>query len=175
MNTQDVILGVLMKEPTSGYDIRQKFQNIFSYFFDAGYGTIYPTLAKMEMEGLIDKKNVVQEGKPNKNVYTITEEGKKRFYAYLESPVAPDVLRSDLLVRLHFGDMADPELCIKWLTEAMDKMLTMYGRLSKDFERVRPFITPTQEICITMGLESLQVGAKVYADGLEKIKNAQEG
>jgi DNA-binding PadR family transcriptional regulator len=174
MNSQDVILGILMKEPISGYDIRQKFQNIFSHFFDAGYGTIYPTLAKMENERLIDKKNVVQEGKPNKNVYTVTEEGKKRFYEYLESPVTPDVHRSDLLVRLHFGDLADPATVVKWLTDAKAAMEMLYRQLSANYEKVHSLLSPTQEICIKVGMASYRSAAEVFTEGLETIKRAHE-
>ena len=77
MNSQDVILGIIMYHSLSGYDIKHKLETIFSYFYNASYGTIYPTLSKMEKEGMITKESVIQEGRPNKNVYSITEEGQQ--------------------------------------------------------------------------------------------------
>ena len=56
MTSQDVILGILMKRSLSGYDIKHMFETIFSYFYNASFGTIYPTLSKMEKEGLITKE-----------------------------------------------------------------------------------------------------------------------
>ena len=40
---------------------------------------IYPTLRQLENEGKIKKEVVMQEGKPNKKMYFITDEGVKNF------------------------------------------------------------------------------------------------
>ncbi len=37
----------------------------------------------------------MQEGKPNKKMYFITDEGREEFYQYMQTPVEKDVLRSD--------------------------------------------------------------------------------
>lgn len=73
MKIQGVILGILNSGPHSGYEIKRQFEERFSFFFNASYGSIYPTLSKFEKEKLITKKTVKHEGKPNKNVYTITD------------------------------------------------------------------------------------------------------
>jgi len=56
LNSQDVILGILMKEALTGYQIKQLLENVFSNFYNSTYGTIYPTLARMEKERLITKE-----------------------------------------------------------------------------------------------------------------------
>ncbi|MDG0813175.1 hypothetical protein [Cohnella rhizosphaerae] len=53
--------------------------------------------------GYIAKESVVQEARPNKNVYSLTAEGKTQFEHYLHSPVEKDSYRSDFLVRMFFG------------------------------------------------------------------------
>ena len=78
MNSQDVILGMLMKRSLTGYEIKQLFEDLFSYFYSSSYGTIYPMLHRMEKEELLTKENVLQDGKPNKNVFTITEKGRRQ-------------------------------------------------------------------------------------------------
>lgn len=103
MNIQDVILGILSEKPHSGYEIKRHFEEYFSFFFDASYGTIYPTLSKMEKLNLITKESVRQEGKPDKNVFTITSAGLDQFHAYLQSPAEKDVLRSDFLCTCILG------------------------------------------------------------------------
>lgn len=67
MNTQDVILGLLMKESLTGYQIKQLLENVFSNFYSSSYGIIYPTLARMEKEGFITKENVLQENERLRN------------------------------------------------------------------------------------------------------------
>ena len=41
------------------------------------------------------KEVVMQEGKPNKKMYFITDAGREEFYQYMQTDVEKDVLRSD--------------------------------------------------------------------------------
>ncbi|MBA1394563.1 PadR family transcriptional regulator, partial [Lactobacillus sp. XV13L] len=104
MQGRDVVLGLLNETSRTGYEIKTIIETQLSYFFDASIGMIYPTLRKLEKEGKIKKERVYQADKPNKNVYTITADGKAEFAAYLNSPVAADIYKSDCLMRLYFGD-----------------------------------------------------------------------
>ena len=53
------------------------------------------------------KEVVMQEGKPNKKMYFITDEGREEFYQYMQTPIEKDVLRSDFLMRMYFGNYSD--------------------------------------------------------------------
>ncbi|MNB68719.1 Transcriptional regulator PadR-like family protein [compost metagenome] len=152
MNTQDVILGLLCKEPRSGYDIKQHFEQYFSFFFDASYGTIYPTLTKMEGLELITKESIRQEGKPDKNVYTVTEKGKEHFREYLERAAEPELLRSDFLMHLYFGDMADPEAMNGIIRLALEEKKRMYDDLEDKYRKLDSVTGPYQKLCMELGL-----------------------
>lgn len=104
---RDVVLGLLMEKELSGYDIKIVFEDVFTHFFDGSFGMIYPTLRQLENEGKIKKEVVMQEGKPNKKMYFITDEGREEFYQYMQTPVEKDVLRSDFLMRMYFGNYSD--------------------------------------------------------------------
>lgn len=174
MNSQDVILGMLLEGSKSGYDIKQKFQTVFSFFYDASYGTIYPTLGRMEKEGYITKESVVQEGKPNKNMYSITELGRKQFQQYLRSPVEEDVLRSDLLMRLFFGEHVDDEVAIGWLEKALEEKERLYNALSSGFKDSEHLMSPTQQISIEFGLRSYTTNIQFLKEGIEKLQKLKE-
>lgn len=103
MRGRDVILGILNLSPRTGYEINDVLKNQLSFFYDGTYGMIYPTLRKLESEGMIEKKQVIQNGKPNKNVYSITNAGKEKFKEYMTSNVIPESIKSDFLLRLYFG------------------------------------------------------------------------
>lgn len=45
MTGQDVILGILAVEPKSGYDIKKKFEDLFSYFLMRATARFTPRLA----------------------------------------------------------------------------------------------------------------------------------
>lgn len=167
MTSQDVILGILMSESRSGYDIKSRLEQMCSYFFDASFGTIYPMLAKMEKEGWITKESVQQEGKPNKNVYTITDKGRERFRIYMESSLAHEVLRSDLLVRLQFGEFVEPGLAEQWFGESIRHTEELLNRLEAARERCG---APNRRIVRT----SIEYGIEMNIYKLDRLKAAME-
>jgi DNA-binding PadR family transcriptional regulator len=171
ITSQDVILGILMKSNKSGYDIKRMFESLFSYFYNASYGTIYPTLGRMEKEGLITKESIQQEGKPNKNVYSITERGRELFRAYLDSDIQDNEMKSDFMVRMYFGELAEPELVIRWLETGIQKMQVSLAKLLADYERWKPGMSPTQLICIEMGISHEQGTLRNLEEGLSKMKS----
>lgn len=141
MNIQNVILGFLVENPMSGYDIKQMMENSVSYFFEASYGAIYPALKRMEKDMLIEKEVVQQEGKPNKNLFVITSKGKEVFRTYMESPLNPTLIRSDLLIRIFFGQYTTPDKIVTWLNIEKEKAqaqldnLTLIDEKYPDMER----------------------------------------
>jgi len=174
LNTQDVILGMLMKRSLTGYDMKMSFEQLFSHFFDASYGTIYPTLSRMEKDGYITKESVVQAGKPNKNVYTITDKGKEAFAAYLNGPIEKELVKSDFLMRLYFGEFIGEDKVVEWLEAAIAEARETARKLETECELyVRRGMSPTQEICIRIGIELDLRRAEVLEEGLQKIRNGR--
>lgn len=170
MTGQDVILGMLLNGPQSGYDIKQAFENLFSYFFDVSYGSIYPALNKLEKEGLIKKEVVIQKGKPNKNVFSITEQGKAKFWEYMSSPLERDVVKSDTLMRLYFSKYTDIEHVLVWLEEAREYSQQQLERLEKDYLLYKPNMTPTQELGIEYGIFTTKNNLQFLDKALQKMK-----
>ena len=50
MDVQSVLLGFLMRSSMTGYDLRKAFSMSFSFFSGLSYGSIYPSLKKMEVK-----------------------------------------------------------------------------------------------------------------------------
>jgi DNA-binding PadR family transcriptional regulator len=160
-----------MESSATGYEIKQKFEKLFSYFYNASYGTIYPTLSKMEKDGLITKQKIVQEGKPNKNIYRITDKGKEAFYAYLESDIQDIEIKSDFMIRLYFGKMAEPELAIKWLETGIRRTEQSLAKLYAEYERWKSTMSPTQLICIKIGITNMENLLNNLKEGLNQIRS----
>jgi DNA-binding PadR family transcriptional regulator len=169
MNMQDVILGFLYEEPMSGYDIKQMMENSVSYFFDASFGAIYPALRKMEKEGLVEKQVIQQEGKPNKNLFAITESGKEQFQQYLNSPINPTVMRSDVLIRIFFGRFTSPENIEKWLTEERAKNEAMYENLKRIAE-MYPNMEKHKRFTLEFGIRQAEMILGMVDEELTKLK-----
>ncbi|MFC5468542.1 PadR family transcriptional regulator [Cohnella suwonensis] len=173
MNSQDVILGMLMKRSLTGYEIKQNFENIFAYFYSTSYGTIYPMLHRMEEEGWISKETVQQEGKPNKNVYTIAESGRSRFHDYLRSPLESETVKSDFLMRLFFGHLADTGMVIEWLRTALAQTQEQLDGLKKMYALHRDGMHPAHLICIEIGINGYTSKQATLLEGLARMEQLQ--
>ncbi|WP_460013555.1 PadR family transcriptional regulator [Lysinibacillus sp. CTST325] len=163
MKGRDVVLGLLMEKELSGYDIKIVFEDVFTHFFDGSFGMIYPTLRQLEKEGKIKKEVVMQEGKPNKKMYFITDEGREEFFQYMNTDVEKDVLRSDFLMRMYFGNYSDTNTMKKWIKEEIERKEAYVTDLHLKYEKWKDGITYAEEI-------SLDVGIASYTAQVETLK-----
>ncbi len=99
------ILGLLHHEPFSGYDIRKRIETSVGYFWDAGYGQIYPALRKMAAAGLVTSETEKNEGRPDRKVHALTEKGRLELHKWLEEPAAREYVRYEILLKLFFGSL----------------------------------------------------------------------
>ena len=109
MDVQSIILGFLMQQSMTGYDLKKAFSISFSFFSGLSYGSIYPALKKMEKLGLISMKVEIQDGAPNRKIYTITDAGRKAFLESLQKPLVPEQHKSAFLMKLFFFAHLTPE------------------------------------------------------------------
>lgn len=98
------ILGFLSKWEASGYDIKKEFDDIMSIFWHSHLSQIYPELNKLEKEELIQSRLVVQEGKPDKKLYSITEKGKDDLVNWLLAPPEVQKTKDAFLMQTFFMD-----------------------------------------------------------------------
>lgn len=162
-----------MNSSLSGYEIKQKFEDIFSYFYSSSYGTIYPMLHRMEKEGLLTKEIVIQDGRPNKNVYSITEKGKEQFNSYLYSPLEMDTFKSDFLMRLYFGQFAGNDKVIAWLKQVQQEVEQQLEGLSAKYMRHKDEMQPAHNICIQIGIKEYTAKLEAIAEGLASFEQIE--
>ena len=97
------LLGLIAEQhPRSGYDLVQTFRISMSHYWHAHPGQIYPTLDRMERDGWIAGREVIQRGRPNKRVYSITAEGRRILLEWLRSPYEPLKMKNPPLLRSRF-------------------------------------------------------------------------
>ncbi|MFC0335861.1 helix-turn-helix transcriptional regulator [Paenibacillus sepulcri] len=173
MNSQDVILGLLHRQPLSGYEIKQMLEMPLSFFFDASFGTIYPTLAKLEAQGFIIKENVIQDGRPNKNVYSLTDAGRQQFQAFLESPMEKDSFRSDFLVRMFFGEYMDTDTLTDWVRDEIRKSEASGEQLGRMKQKIAPGMPPSKTLCLEIGFELNAAKTRTLHEALRKLTESE--
>jgi len=101
--TEYAVLGMLAGGPGSGYDLKKRIEGSVAHFWQESYGQIYPILARLAADGLVERRLERQKGKPDRHVYSITPAGLERLGRWLGEPVAEEKFRSELLLKVFFG------------------------------------------------------------------------
>lgn len=101
MNTLGyAILSSLGRNPCSGYQL----VGYLEVLWPAKHSQIYPLLAKMEKNGLLEFEHIEQTGKPDKKIYSLTEKGRETLEKWVtESPSDPSFEMNFLLRCIRFG------------------------------------------------------------------------
>ena len=131
------ILASIAHEPKSGYDLAKWFDRVASHFCPAGYGSVYPALARFESEGLVEYETVPSEKGPKRKVYSITQKGKQALVGWASEHAADPQVRDEQLVKALSYGMLPPEKALALLAEARERhmnKLTYFEELERRLE-----------------------------------------
>lgn len=122
MSLRYALLGLLVRESLSGYDLTKKFESSVGSFWNAKHSQIYPELAQLADLGLVTFEVIAQTSKPNKKIYTITPDGRQALEAWVNAPGSEkSALKNSLLIRVWTVGELDPEPLIPTLREALQE------------------------------------------------------
>ena len=170
----DAILSCLTERPMTGYELAKTFDSSIGFFWKADHQQIYRELSKLRDRGYIQGREVVQSGRPNKLVYTLTPDGRTALRHWAARPSTPPSIKDDLLVRLHALDSLDIE---PLRTDLMDRLEHHRDRHA-NYERIlkKRFPDGTAEAVADVGnLLLLRLGARheqMVADFCEEALDA---
>lgn len=112
--TEYAVLGLLTRGEQSGYDLRKYAEHSVGYFWTPAKSRIYATLPRLVEAGLVRRRDVVQSGRPDKQLYKLTRRGEEALRRWIgENDLEPETSRNTLLVKIFFGDVASPDELIE--------------------------------------------------------------
>lgn len=118
MDVKTLCLAVLSSGGATGYEIRKQFaEGPFAHFQKASLGAIYPALTRAAKEGLVTVTEEAQDGRPDKKVYSLTEQGELALRRACEIEPEPDQVRSDLYFLIFFARYQSPEKVARLIDE----------------------------------------------------------
>lgn len=100
MALNHAILALLTDRAYSGYDLAKDFDQSVNFFWKATHQQIYRELSKLEDQALVQVELIEQEGRPDKKLYSITENGKAFLTEWLLEPCDTMPIKEDLLIKL---------------------------------------------------------------------------
>lgn len=157
MDLRLVIMGLLMKGPTHGYDLKQTLERELSPFLEVSSTPLYYLLKKLEQEGLVTKWSTVSGRRPMKYVYSLTAKGQEEIKELLLKNIT-HVQRPffNLDISLYFLNFLDPQDVVETLKERLRefrKLKYLLQRQKKGLEadasRRREYIITAHNIRLT--------------------------
>ncbi|XQE78244.1 PadR family transcriptional regulator [Streptomyces microflavus] len=117
MALRHAVLAALLDEELSGYQLAKAFDMGVANFWHALPQQLYAELTRLEKEGLVAGREVVQDTRPNKRLFRVTDGGLAELERFAAEVAKPSFIRDDLLVKVQAADHLDPGDLIARLTE----------------------------------------------------------
>jgi DNA-binding PadR family transcriptional regulator len=178
------VLGLLNESPMHGYELRKRLASLLGAFRAFSYGSLYPTLRRLQEAGWIDEEAPLEQtpapsagfagrSKRGKRVYKLTAEGKEHF-ATLLAEVGPEAYDNEGFgTRLAFFAQTRSDIRLQILegrrqrmTEQADGMRTSLARTR---ERMDRYTLQLQE----HGLESADREVRWLSELIESERTAR--
>lgn len=116
------LLGLLSVRPMTGYDIGRHYARALGAWWETPRTQIYPKLRELKSRGLIGQEHIVQEGKPNKRVYSIGPEGTAALTHWLAGPIRRTGMKHHMMMRLFLGNLLPVDTMRKLLKDYRAEM-----------------------------------------------------
>ncbi len=112
------ILGMLsVKGPLSGYDINKVFEISHNWYWNESNAQLYPMLKKLEQGDCLTSEICQDSGARQRRIYSITQKGTDKLKLWLSEPVEPRPKRDELLLKLRFSHLSEPDSVHKHLEQ----------------------------------------------------------
>jgi DNA-binding PadR family transcriptional regulator len=134
------ILGLLKERSMHGYQLSKQLTETLGGFWRVSYGSLYPTLRRLESQGAVERVFAAEEVGRRKNVYRITDKGETLFTEVLEEAGHESGEDNRFRVRLAFFKYLKPETRIRLLERRRayleERLNTIQASLTKTRERI---------------------------------------
>ena len=98
------ILGLLTRQPMSGYDIKRYMKGLNWLIDSPSFGSLYPALHALLDDGMATVEVAPRPNKPPRKIYTITEAGRQTLKTWMIQPVTSSTSLKVFLMRLILAD-----------------------------------------------------------------------
>ena len=174
MALSDAILVLLTERPMSGYDLAKAFDASIGFFWTADHQQIYRELGRLKQKGHVDVHEVIQTGRPNKLIHTITPSGLAALKTWSQRPSAPAPIKDDLLVRFYALEHVDISALRVQLVQRLelhtDRLRRFQGILQRHYSGKALTLSQTGRLLgLRMGLRYEQACVEWCQEALQAL------
>lgn len=177
MSIKYAILGILAKRDLHGYELKAGFDATIGEFWSLNFGQIYSTLDRLEKDGLVTHDRQAQDKRPDRKIFSITQQGRLELSQWLAMPVAKvRALRDEFFIKLVFMDKENPAAVLELIEKQKMLHLKHMNRLTRrkialKAEAGNPD-TLTTDLLLDVGLFHAEADIKWLSHCETKIKAA---
>ncbi|GGO90717.1 PadR family transcriptional regulator [Wenjunlia tyrosinilytica] len=167
MSLRHAVLGLLAQGPASGYDLRKTFDASLSNVWPATQSQLYGELGKLADAGQV---TVAAEGPRGRKEYAITDAGMAELRHWLTEVEPERVRRSDMLLRVFFLGVLDPEDAQGYLRRQVQAVTAQHER----FRALADVVDEGDDSLSVYGRIALEWGLRFTETQREWARWAQE-
>ena len=173
MSLKHALLGILSYQPMTGYEVKQFFDSSVAHFWNAELSQIYPTLKTLEESSFVSMHVEVQQNRPNRKIYEITNAGRDEFLRWVRGTQPPADLRDPFLIKIFFATdvpIEDVLILLRRQMEEQQKVLLFSETVLRDKirEGVEHSHSPRHGLFWTLTLEMANAYRRAYIDWCEQ-------
>jgi DNA-binding PadR family transcriptional regulator len=145
------ILGLLKERPMHGYELRKQLAQRLGLFWTVSFGSLYPTLKKLERRGVVEKvpTDAAADERPRrKQEYRITAAGEADFLELLGELDAQEVEEEKFSLRLAFFSYLRPEIRLRLLERRRSYLRERLEQADRALRRARRLRADTYTIAL---------------------------
>lgn len=149
------LLGLLNRQPSSGYDLRRLFLETPMGRFSDSPGSIYPALHRLERGRLI--AGTQARGARQRRTFCLSPSGRRTLLAWLTGPIsAIDDREGSVELKLSFLSDVAPEHIPRFLREYADALDHERRSVALALPHLRSKLSPSGILAIELGLYTME-------------------
>ncbi|WP_414170356.1 PadR family transcriptional regulator [Streptoverticillium reticulum] len=167
MALRHAVLAALLDGELSGYELAKAFDLGVANFWYAQPQQLYAELTRLEKDGLVTGREVVQETRPTKRLFHVTGAGLAELEGFAVASAKPSFIRDDLLVKVRAVDHVDAAALVAQLAERAafaQAKIDLFGKLLRSMrgdrteeaflrhgDRIGPYLTCLRGLAFEQG------------------------
>jgi PadR family transcriptional regulator AphA len=166
------LLGALADQPRTGYALLKHFEQSLAYAWPASHSQIYPELARLLADGLIEQTG---SGARNSKTYAVTDIGLTEVRRWLRESEPDRRVRSDAALRTFFLWLLEPTEAAERLEDertywqgVLDEFLRIQDEPTGDDKKSRTF-----RIALEGGIAGVEARLAWLEETIAEIRSPQ--
>ena len=175
MSLKFALLGLLSENPKYGYEIKRQFEGALGNVWSVSYGQLYPTLRLLSELGWVTKKTEPGKKAADKNIYSITEKGRKKLDEWLLKPVRSTYrLKDEFTLRFLFFSKLAPAHVLEYLQEHRRQTVLQRETFQNRLESLQDGMDFFLQGIMRKGIAHLEAESRWLEEVMEEIRKKAE-